>query len=259
MKLFDSHCHLQDERILGECADVVNRAISSGIAGIMCCGTQIEDWLRVEKLTKKHSVIYGSYGIHPWYAQQASEQGYEKLEDLLSADSRAGLGEIGLDYTVTTDRYKQLEVLSRQITIAEKYERTISVHCVKAWGDLISLFRKKGGVKTRGIIHSFSGSAEVASELVELGFFISFSGSICNLRNKKTPNSLKAVKWDRILLETDSPDLLPVGVLNGPNEPANLVFIAQRVASILEAEVDEVASSTYQNALKAFNIIDFMK
>jgi len=261
--MFDTHCHLQDDRISARVGGIVANANRAGVAGMLCCGSDTADWDDVARIGAEYGGdgVVCAYGVHPFYVKNidpGSNDWTDKLSERLESDPSAAVGEIGLDHTVQPrDDGRQAEVFVRQLKIAERYERPVSIHCRKAFGLMLEILRDNGGLKFGGSIHSYSGPPDLVDELVGLGCCISFSGSILIPNNKRAAASLKKVPSDRLLIETDSPDLLPYGATTGPfNEPANLVLILNKVAEILGESTSGIDELTHQNSCRFLRLKD---
>jgi len=251
--MFDTHCHLQDDRISARAGDIVAGANRAGVMRMLCCGSGVADWDGVERI----GATYGSggvacaYGVHPLYAESVDPGGNNWADELsgrLAGDPSAAVGEVGLDHAVRPrDDERQAAVFVRQLKIAERYGRPVSIHCRKAFGAMLQILRDIGGLKFGGAVHSYGGPPDMVDELVELGCYISFSGAILIPNCKRALASLKIVPRDRLLIETDSPDLLPYGLAGPFNEPANLLLILNKVAEILEESPQKIAELTYEN------------
>lgn len=252
MILFDAHCHLQDERFEGRLEEIMTRACSAGVVKMVCCGTEEKDWEAVLKVKEKYpDTVIASFGLHPWYIKERSEEWFSKLEKFISKIPSA-IGEIGLDFALSDfGAEEQKEVFLRQLDLAEKYKRPVSIHCRRAFDGLIEILERRDIWKSGGIIHSYSGEAEKISKLCGLGFFLSFSGSVTWSGNKRSRKALLSTPTEKLLLETDSPDILPAGI-TGLNEPSNLILVAKEAASLLNLEEEALALITSQNAEKIF-------
>jgi TatD DNase family protein len=255
--MFDTHCHLQDGRISKRLGDIVGNANRAGVLRMLCCGSRDGDWEDVARV----GAIYGpcgvacAYGVHPWHVDKCGGGWEAALEGRLISDPSAAVGEIGLDHAKSPrNDARQSEAFIRQLEIAEKYERPVSMHCRRAWGELLRILRGRGGLKSGGAIHSYSGSPELVGELIGLGCYISFSGSILTPGSKRAAASLCKVSLDRLLIETDSPDIMPSGASGDFNEPANLVLVADRVAEILGESSENIAALTYKNGCRLFGV-----
>ncbi len=251
MRLFDSHCHLQDPRFRGCLDGVRNRMSVAGVERLLCCGTRPGDWASVTEIAARMEGSVPAYGIHPWYADEAVDSWEEDLIALLVAFPEACVGEIGLDAVVRPQRVAaQRELFVRQLELAREHNRPVSIHCRRAWGGLLEALRGVGRMQRGVVVHSFSGSVEMVPELAELGVFFSFSGSVCNPEYVRAGDRVRAVPRDRLLVETDSPDMLP-HTLRGyhdRNEPANLPLVVEQVGQFLGLPAEQVAELTWANA-----------
>lgn len=256
--LFDSHCHLQDERLAPILDQALARAAAAGVGRLLCCGVREEDWKEVLALARERpGMVVPSLGLHPWRIAGRSPGWLDELERLL-AGAPCGVGEIGLDHALEprNDARQEEEVFLAQLRLARRLGRPVSVHCRKAWGRLLELLRNEGGAPDGGVIHSYSGAPDLIPALEAMGFYISFSGAITRAGNGRARRSLAAVSPDRLLIETDSPDLAPAGWPRAkPNEPANLAGVLRAAAEVRgESEVD-LAGRMWANAMRCFQAL----
>ncbi len=250
MHLFDTHCHLQDDRMACDVGSVISRATDAGVTRMMCCGSSENDWEPVLELSRRFSCVVPALGIHPWYAGKRSGHWRRTLELLLRNDPRIAVGEIGLDHAIAPrDDRDQAELFESQLELARELDRPVSLHCRKAWGDLMGLFRKRPGLAVDAIIHSYGGPAELVDELQRMGVYISFSGSVTFERNLRGRTAAVLVSDERLLVETDSPDIPPFGH-SGPNEPAAVVEVAAAIAKLRGTTPEAVASLTFRNGVR---------
>jgi len=247
---FDTHCHLQDPRFGAELGAVLNWAHEHGVTHMVCCGTREGDWGRVLELSRHHAPILPMLGLHPWYAQEAQPGWLERLEALLK-NTPAGLGECGLDFALDNpDRPVQESVFRSQLRLAVKLNRPLSIHCRRAWEPLATLAREEGLPPAGAVVHAFSGSAEVARELQALGFHLSFSCSLANPANHRGAKAVRVVAEDRLLFETDAPDMSPIP--STLNEPANIHLVAEAAARLRGTDLETAAAFAYRNSKRIF-------
>jgi TatD DNase family protein len=254
MHFFDSHCHLQDERIIQRSEQIIQQACDDGVAFMLCCGSCESDWDDVAILAQRWKQVIPAFGIHPWYIATRSSNWRERLCSYLIEFPEASVGEIGLDHLHVTDhREEQLEVFITQLEVAAELKRPVSVHCLKAWGDLLSTFSSLQKLPDRIALHSFSGSAEIVCALEKMGCYFSCSGSVTHHKNTRIRNVVRMLSSERILIETDSPDIPPDGY-SGYTTPSLLHQINASVASIRGVNHEMMASLTLNNARKCFGV-----
>lgn len=255
MRLFDSHNHIQDDRIYPCIEEVMDRARASGVIKMGVKGCMEADWPRVIRIMESYEGIYPSFGLHPWFIAERSSRWLEALETLLIKYPQAGVGEIGIDHKIEErDDADQETVFLEQLKLAKRLERPASIHCRSAWGRLIELLDKIGELPRGILIHCYGGSAEMVEELVKRGAYISFSGSITRPNNKKAGPAICAVPTDRILIETDAPDIMPSTAEGNLNEPANVRLVLEKAAEMRGISEAEMASLTYHNAERLLEV-----
>jgi len=258
MKFIDSHCHLHDARIYADFPNIVIRAQKAGVCYMVTCATMEENFGQTAGLARDYGNVIPCFGIHPWFLDSLSENWQQKLETFLAAPG-SGIGETGLDFMdKKADRDLQVQVFSHHLNIAMELERPINIHIRKAWDTFIHILKKNGPLKTPGLIHSYSGSADMIPLFEKYNLYISFSGSVTRPGGKKVVRSLGAVSKERLLLETDTPDIypsVPDFTVNKLNEPKNLPIIARIAAKRVNMGFDELAGHAYNNGLALFESI----
>jgi TatD DNase family protein len=219
----------------------------------MCCAVGPADWTAVERLGARQPRAAASFGVHPWRVRDLPDDWRVRLETLCSRNPRAGVGEIGLDFTDrSADRDRQQAVFAAQLDLASRLRRPVSIHCRKAWQALIELLEKHP-LSAGGMIHAWSGSPELVDKMQRMGLSISFGGAVTHRRNRKARESARAVDAGRLLIETDSPDMLPAGCAGPLNEPANIVYIAREIAALRSVDPEAIAELTAANARALFD------
>jgi TatD DNase family protein len=224
---FDAHCHLQDDRYGDGLEVALRRAAEAGVAHMACCGTREDDWGKVLELARAHREILPMAGLHPWYVDTATPGWTARLE--AAFDAGAGAGECGLDFTEgRPTRDLQEAALRTQLDLAARRGLPVSLHCVKAAERLLEILAETG-LPHGGLVHAFSGPPETALRFQALGLHLSFGRALTFPGAKRARASFDALRDDRILFETDSPDLTPEGAA-GLNEPANIRLVAAAAA-----------------------------
>ena len=259
MKYFDSHAHYYDERFESEISEGVDTLIGALLEDSVSCIVNIGTSPATSRLAieqaKRYPNMYTAIGIHPSDTRFLSDIDAEldEIEALIrDPESKCVcLGEIGLDYHYDgTDKEKQMAYFERQMLLAEKLGLPVSIHDREAHADVMEVIRRHPNVK--GILHSFSGSAEMALELVKLGYYISFSGTL-TFTNARKPREVAAVlPHDRVLIETDCPYLTPHPHRGKTNHSGYLSYTNAVLASIFGVSEEECARITEENARRIF-------
>ncbi len=258
MSLFDAHCHLQDPRLGQRLPELLARWSRLGKGYLACCATDESDWAGVAAIARNHPRVIANFGVHPWQVNTLTDRWADRLEGWLCR-MPSGVGEIGLDFTdPSADRSRQEAVFLAQLDLANQLGRPVSIHIRRAWDRFIHILKSAGPLSHGGLIHSYSGSADMVPLFEGFNLYISFSGSITNPRNKKAAKALGAVSVDRLLIETDSPDLMPKILAKGPdkiNTPDNLMVVAQTAAETLGRPVQDLVDQTFENGIRLFESI----
>ena len=250
----DAHNHLQDSR-LGDSAPVIAAMKMAGVERCVVNATREEDWPAVEKLALAYpGFVFPAFGIHPWHAQTAADGWQELLATLLERYPQASIGECGLDQWVSSPGIEiQRPVFHEQLRLAREMDRPVTIHCLKAWGALFEAFAESPP-PPRFLMHSFGGSIETARRLIPLGAYFSISGYFLHDRKSSALEVFRMLPPDRILLETDAPDMLPPETLishplaGKHNHPANIGVIGLSLAAKFGMEADDFAALTAGNA-----------
>ena len=260
IKYFDTHAHLHDPRYetseWGSTEGMIKSAVEKGLVGAVNIGTNLEDARRAISFAERYDFIYAAVGMYPSEAQYAGselDRHLAEIEKLLSHPKVVALGEIGLDYHYEdTDRDVQKYAFNAQMQIAERVGIPVVIHDRDAHGDTMDIIKRYPRV--RGVMHSFSGSAEMARQLADLGWSLSFSGPVTYKNAAKVKEAATIVPDNALLCETDSPYLPPVPHRGKTNYPGYLEFTVRTLAEIRGKSEEEIANLTVANALKFFNI-----
>ena len=207
--LVDAHLHWQDPR-LERCLPDLRQILTTASVGMAVVnGTSEEDWAKVHGLGKQSDRILCSYGLHPWYIHERSQRWLENLGHWLKQDGTP-VGEIGLDRWLRKDNLEeQVEVFLAQWSLANEHKRAVTVHCLKAWGRLLELVESHPHEGPGFLLHSYGGPVEMVPEFLNLGAYFSFSGGFMHPRKSRQLEVLKTIPMERLLLETDAPEMLP--------------------------------------------------
>lgn len=258
--MIDTHAHLDDERFADDLAEVLHRATEAGIEAILCPGIGVESSEAVVRLAREHAILHAAVGIQPNYGAEAKEGDWQRIVDLVEADLAVALGETGLDrYWDFTPLEVQQDYFDRHLQLAQKKGLPVIIHCREAETDTLSMLREavaRGPL--RGVIHAFSGDQGFAEACLALGMYISLAGPVTYTNKKFEPlrSAARIVPDDRLLIETDSPYLVP-HPLRGKqkrNEPALMQHTATQLAESRGVPVEELVAQTAANARALFGL-----
>lgn len=261
MKLFDSHAHYNDEKFEesfpGGADSALKLAQRSNIEKILNAGTNPKTSQESIELAKKYPFVYAAAGLHPgdirFYNESDDVMLLDEIYNLCSSEFVVALGEIGLDYHYdNTDKKRQKEIFSEQLDMAVQLSLPVIIHDREAHGDVFDILKSKKNYN--GIIHSFSGSAEMARQLSKLGFYISFSGTLTYKSAHNVREAAAAVPHDKILIETDAPYLPPVPHRGKINHSSYMIHTLETLSGVLGLNLEDTAKLTYKNACEVFKI-----
>ncbi|MHC1785532.1 MAG: TatD family hydrolase [Christensenellales bacterium] len=254
-RLFDSHCHLDDEQFDQDRDEVITSLPEGGIAACVAVGSDLSSSAKCLALAHRWPFIHAAAGVHPHAAAQAPEAYLEALERLLAQEKAVAVGEIGLDYHYDfSPKATQRKLLEEQLDLAFTLHLPVILHVREAHGDLIEILRGRGQRLSGGIIHCFSGSAETAMDYVRLGFMISFAGSLTFKNAEKLRLAAQKTPLEHLLIETDSPYLAPEPLRGRRNTPANVQYVCQVLAQLRGMTPQEMAELTFRNAARVFRL-----
>lgn len=253
--MFDTHAHLDDDRFDKDRDEVVNQCKLDGVELILNAGSNMETSVKAIALAKKYELIYAAVGVHPHDAAEMDEETAGVLAALAENKKVRAIGEIGLDYHYDfSPRDVQKKRFIEQIDLARQLGLPVIIHDREAHGDVMDIFKKTRIKEVGGVLHSFSGSAEMALECIKLGLYISISGPVTFNNARKTVEAVKQVPMEMLLIETDSPYLTPVPYRGKRNYPGYVRFVAEKIAEIKGLYYEEVAQQTLENGKRLFGI-----
>ena len=241
--MIDAHNHLQDPRFDNIRKQVIEEMKASGITRCVVNGTDPDDWQKVAELAAAHpDFIIPSFGLHPW--KKPTANWLEELTSLVTSTPHACIGECGLDrWMKDYDIDLQKEVFLTQLGIAAQRNLPLSIHCLKAWGLLIELLESHPLPERGFLLHSYGGSTELVPKLTELGAYFSFSGYFLHERKAQVLKTFQSIPSDRLLIETDAPDMIPPeAYISHPlpeeiNHPANLATITAELSRTVDTSL----------------------
>ena len=250
--LVDTHCHLFFDELKKDLDGVLSRAAALGVTKFICVGTNVEDSQHSYELSLKYENIFSTAGVHPHDSEEVPKDYLDQIKILLKNPKVIALGEIGLDYFKNiSDKKIQKNIFSEQLELAQEINAPIVFHNRDSDKDILDTLSKFPDVI--GVAHCFSSSYEVAKKLIDMGFYISFSGNL-TFKNSHLPDVAKKLPLNKILVETDSPFLSPVPHRGKINEPGRTRFVAELLAKLHGSTINQIASITTNNATNLFNL-----
>lgn len=257
MQFFDTHCHLDDEQFDGARDQVVKRAEAAGLIGIVAVGTTAPTSEICCQLALDHEVVHAAVGIQPNYVAEAADNDWERIEELVQRPGVIAIGETGLDrYWDHTPFTDQQDYFDRHLRLSQRTELPFIVHMRDCEADIVAMLseaRQRGPLK--GIMHSFTGSAQTAAECLELGLYISFAGMVTYKKSQELREVAATIPRERLLVETDAPYLSPHPKRGQrPNEPALVVHTAECLAEVSQMSLADLAACTTANARALFRV-----
>ena len=256
MALIDTHAHLDQEEFDADRDALIERAGEAGIEAIVAIGTTASSSEAVVELAGRFSSIYAAVGIQPNYTAQAEPQDWGRVVALVGQPKVVALGETGLDrHWDYSPLAVQQDYFDRHLRLSREHDLPFVVHTRQSDAEVLTMLREaRTRGPLRGVMHSFTGTAETAAECVELGLYISFAGMVTFKKSHDLRAVAAAVPPDRILVETDSPYLSPHPLRGKRNEPANVVHTAACLAEVRGQSALAFAALTTANARALFHL-----
>lgn len=258
MKLFDSHCHLDDSVYDPDFDPVLQRARNAGVSAMMIAGINLKTSLKAVALSEAHPEIFAAVGFHPHDASQAAESDMETLEKLAGHPNVLAWGEIGLDFNrMYSPQDIQEKWLIRQLTAADDRGLPVIFHERESRGRLLDLLKQCHRHPGNGVIHCFSGTRSELMQYLDLGYFIGITGILTIQSRGADLRKLAAgIPQNRILIETDAPYLTPAPEKNHTrrNEPAFVRSVLLKLAEVRQEDPEELAEALWDNTCRLFRV-----
>jgi len=253
--LFDTHCHINDTSYDVDRQAMLQRAFDAGVEVMMCPGTDILTSAEAVAMSRQYTQVYAAVGIHPEDAASADSESFTQIRKWLATEKKiVAIGEVGLDYHWPEPSHEvQQKVFIEQVKLASEYNIPIDIHDREAHGDTMNILRQYGK-GLQGVFHCYSGSLEMAQELLKMGFYIGFTGTMVFPKSQKLKRIASEIPLDRILIETDCPYLTPPPFRGRRNEPAYVKYVAAELARLRGMEVEEIQKITFENGKRIFRI-----
>lgn len=253
MRLVDSHSHFDAADFDTDRAAVHARALAAGVAAQVVPAVDAAGWPKLKAVCAQFPGLFAAYGLHPMYLDAHRPEHLRELRDWIERERPVAVGECGLDFFIEgLDAEAQHTYFDGQLRLAREFDLPVIVHARRAVDAVIAAIRRIGGL--RGVVHSFSGSAEQAAQLHKLGFLLGIGGPVTFERANRLRGIVSTMPLEQLLLETDSPDQPGAAHRGERNEPAHLVEVLDVVAQLRGIPRGELAAATTANALQLFNL-----
>ncbi len=250
--IFDTHAHYDDPKFDEDRDDLLSSLPEKGVEYVINCGCDLNSSLKSIALSEKFRYFYCALGIHPSEINDNAENELEEIKRLTAFEKCVAIGEIGLDYHYDfVPRERQLEFFEKQIRLALEADLPVIVHDREAHEDTLTLLKK---YKPRGVLHCFSGSVEMAKEIIKLGMYIGLGGAVTFKNARKPLEVAEFLPEDRLLLETDCPYMSPVPFRGKRCTSDMIALTAEKIAEVRHCDTQELIDKTRQNAFEIFKI-----
>jgi TatD DNase family protein len=262
--LLDAHNHLHAARLAPHRAAILSELHRLHVTRAVVNGTREDDWEAVSALAREHDFVIPSFGLHPWYIAGRSDRWLDGLREKLTEFPQAGVGEFGLDRWIEGhDLAAQTEVFLPQLALAVELNRPATIHCLKAWGALEELLRAHPLPKRGFLLHAYGGPGEMVAGFAALGGYFSFDAYFLGGRKARQREVFRHIPADRLLVETDAPDMRPPDEFNAypirddhgkpVNHPAHIALAYEELAKIRQVPVEALAAHVAENFQRLFD------
>lgn len=254
MRLFDTHAHYDDEAFDPDRDALLSSLPGQGVSLVLNPGITVETSRQALALAARYPHVYAAVGIHPENCAGVCEADFDAIRTLASQPRAVAVGEIGLDYywPENPPRAFQQQVFRRQLALAAELKLPVIVHDREAHGDCLAIVREFPEI--RGVFHCYSGSPEMARELLDMGWYLGFDGPVTYKNARRAPEVAAVTPLDRILVETDAPYLSPVPFRGTRNHSAHVRLVVEKLAEWKQLSPDALAEITYQNGIQLFGL-----
>ena len=251
--IFDTHAHYDDDRFDPDREKLLSDLPNRGIVGVVSCGCDLASTEFNKRLADKYEYLYFAAGFHPENLEGASLSDIERIREYaVSNEKCVAIGEIGLDYHwMSSTKEVQKDFFIKHIELAKELDMPVIVHDREAHGDTMDILKS---TKPKGVLHCFSGSKEMAREIVRLGMYIGINGIATFKNARKSLEVVHEIPLDRLVLETDCPYCAPEPFRGKRNDSSLIPYIAERIGSELGIDPQELLSITAENAKKLYNL-----
>ena len=249
--MIDSHCHLDQEPLLSNIKEVIERSKKEGLEKILTICTTLESYKKILNIVERDSMIYGTFGIHPHEADNNKINANEITNNVSKHKKIIGVGETGLDfYYNNSDKFSQIQSFEQHIDAAIELNLPLIVHSRNAENETFNILKKKNTKNLKILMHCFTGSESFANKLIDLEAYFSASGIITFNNSLELQNTFKNIPLSNLLIETDSPYLAPIPMRGKKNEPSYIKYTLKKLSELKNIEtikLDEITTNNFNN------------
>lgn len=250
--IFDTHSHYDDEKFNPDREELMKSLQSQGVSHIVTCGCDIETTQFNFDLAQQYDYVYFAAGFHPECLEGARQEDLEIIKKFAQNKKCVAIGEIGLDYHwMSSPKEIQQDFFKAQIELAKELDMPVIVHDREAHGDTLDILK---ATKPKGVVHCFSGSKEMAREIIKLGMYIGLNGVVTFNNARKSLEVVREIPIERLVLETDCPYLAPVPMRGKINNSSYIPYIAEKIAGVLGMDAQELLDITNENAKGLYSL-----
>ena len=250
--IFDTHAHYDDERFDEDRDELLSSLFERSVSHIINCGCDLKSSLKAIAMADRYPRLYAAIGVHPHEAEGCTDGDFAEIKKLFAHNKVVAVGEIGLDYHYDfSPRERQIEVFRAQIELANKLDLPVIIHDRDAHEDTLNILKE---LRPKGVVHCFSGSVEMAKEIIKLGLYIGLGGAVTFKNARKPLEVAEHVPLDRLLLETDAPYMTPVPFRGKRCDSAHIAYTAEKIAEVKGMDVQELIDICNENAKSLFGI-----
>ncbi len=250
--IFDTHSHYDDEQFDEDRIELLSSMPQKGVTDVVTCGVDIKTSRANMELAESFSFVRFAAGFHPENLEGFSLSDLSEIEKLLAHEKCVAVGEIGLDYHwMSSTKEVQKEFFREQLLLANRLGMPVIVHDREAHGDTLDILKE---TQPKGVLHCFSGSVEMAREIIKIGMYIGLNGVVTFKNARKSLEVVRDIPLDRLVLETDCPYLAPVPHRGKRNDSSYIPHIAERIGEVLEMDAQEILDITNKNARRLFEL-----
>ena len=250
--IFDTHSHYDDEQFDEDRIELLSSLTGKGVCGVVTCGVDVPTSKANMALAEEYGFMYFAAGFHPENLEGSTLADLAEIEKLAAHKKCVAIGEIGLDYHwMSSTKEVQKAFFKEQILLANRLDMPVIVHDREAHGDTLEILKQ---TQPKGVLHCFSGSVEMARDVIKIGMYIGLNGVVTFKNARKSLEVVKDIPIDRLVLETDCPYLAPVPHRGKRNDSSYIPHIAEKIGEVLDMPAQEILDITNENAKRLYEL-----